>query len=63
MQRPPDRDGPRSHERRHLCGFCERTAVERHAYRQKKHAQKARAANRCWSWESSIVPLADRALR
>jgi hypothetical protein len=46
-----DRDGPRSHERGHLCSFCERTAVERHAYRQKNHAQKARAKDRSWSWE------------
>jgi hypothetical protein len=46
-----DRHGPRGHKRGHRCGVCECTAVERHAYRQKEHAQKARAANRSWSWE------------
>ena len=40
------RDGPRSHERGHLCSFCEHTAVELHAYRQKNHCQKARAKDR-----------------
>jgi hypothetical protein len=44
-----DRDGPRSHERGNLCSFCERTAVERHAYRQKEHPEKARAENGSWS--------------
>jgi hypothetical protein len=46
-----DRHGLRSHERGHLCGFRECTAVKRHAHRQKEHAQKAQAANRSWSWE------------
>src|SRR5580658_3526213 len=39
-----------------LCGFCERTAVECHAYRQKEHAQKARAEDRSWSWEIVHCP-------
>jgi hypothetical protein len=51
-----DRDGPRSHERGHRCGFCERTAVECHAHRQKEHAQKARAKDRSWSWEIVHCP-------
>jgi hypothetical protein len=46
-----DRDGPSSHERGHLCDLSERAAVERHAYRQKDHAQKAGAKNRDWSLE------------
>jgi hypothetical protein len=46
-----DRDGTRSHERGHLCGLCERTAVKPHAYRQKDHAEKTRAKDRSWSWE------------
>jgi hypothetical protein len=51
-----DRDGPRSHERGHLCGFRECTAIKRHAHRQKEHAQKAQAANRSWSWEIAHWP-------
>jgi hypothetical protein len=58
-----DRDGPRSHERGHLCGLSERAAVERHAYRQKNHAQKARAKDGSWSWEIVHGQPADRAPR